>query len=111
MRVPLRNDLARASARRKVATLNDPSRTSCASWSKWSGYLFRSCADLRPEPTQHGFSVPLRELFNGRLARAVRDVVHWAAKIAPFLNAGATTPFTCVIANDLSRWSPNSDGS
>jgi asparagine synthase (glutamine-hydrolysing) len=38
---------------------------------------------------KHGFSVPLRELFNGAWRDRCEDVVHRAAKIAPFLDARA----------------------
>ena len=38
---------------------------------------------------KHGFSVPLRELFNGAWRERCEDVVHRAAKIAPFLDARA----------------------
>jgi asparagine synthase (glutamine-hydrolysing) len=38
---------------------------------------------------KHGFSVPLRELFNGAWRERCEDVVNRAAEIAPFLNAAA----------------------
>ncbi|HYQ94253.1 MAG TPA: asparagine synthase (glutamine-hydrolyzing) [Burkholderiales bacterium] len=38
---------------------------------------------------KHGFSVPLRELFNGAWRERCEDVVQHAAKIAPFLDARA----------------------
>ena len=38
---------------------------------------------------KHGFSVPLHELFNGAWQDRCEDVVHRAAKIAPFLDARA----------------------
>ncbi len=38
---------------------------------------------------KHGFSVPLRELFNGAWRELGEDVVHRAAEIAPFLEARA----------------------
>jgi asparagine synthase (glutamine-hydrolysing) len=36
---------------------------------------------------KHGFSVPLRDLFNGAWRDRCEDVVHRTAEIAPFLNA------------------------
>jgi len=46
-----------------------------------------------PEPVwnrpKHGFSVPLRELFNGAWRERCEDVVRRAGEIAPFLNAAA----------------------
>jgi asparagine synthase (glutamine-hydrolysing) len=38
---------------------------------------------------KHGFSVPLRDLFNGAWRERCEDVVNRAAEIAPFLNAAA----------------------
>jgi asparagine synthase (glutamine-hydrolysing) len=38
---------------------------------------------------KHGFSVPLRELFNGAWRERCEDVVRRTAEIAPFLNAAA----------------------
>jgi asparagine synthase (glutamine-hydrolysing) len=38
---------------------------------------------------KHGFSVPLRDLFNGTWRERCEDVVNRAAQIAPFLNAAA----------------------
>jgi len=38
---------------------------------------------------KHGFSVPLRELFNGAWRERCEDVVHRTAEIAPFLDARA----------------------
>ncbi|TMH55858.1 MAG: asparagine synthase (glutamine-hydrolyzing) [Betaproteobacteria bacterium] len=40
---------------------------------------------------KHGFSVPLRELFNGAWRDRCEDVVHRTAEIAPFLNAPAVS--------------------
>ena len=40
---------------------------------------------------KHGFSVPLRELFNGAWQDRCEDVVHRTAEIAPFLNAPAVS--------------------
>ncbi|MGB5080855.1 MAG: asparagine synthase (glutamine-hydrolyzing) [Burkholderiales bacterium] len=40
---------------------------------------------------KHGFSVPLRELFNGAWRERCEDVVNRAAQIAPFLNAPAVS--------------------
>ena len=38
---------------------------------------------------KHGFSVPLRELFNGAWRARCEDAVHRTAEIAPFLDAAA----------------------